>query len=51
LSFRTASGAAGSRDPESSTWFAEGGKINHVAFGEILCSIPGSIPLRCMAPD
>jgi hypothetical protein len=50
VSFRTVSGEAGSRDPESSKWFAEGGRIDIVAFSEPLRWIPDSIPLRCMLP-
>jgi hypothetical protein len=32
-------------------WSAEGDVIDNAAFGEFLCWIPGSIPLRCMAPE
>jgi hypothetical protein len=35
LSSRTASGEAGLRDPGPSMWFAEGGKMNIAAFGEL----------------
>jgi hypothetical protein len=34
------------RDPESSTWFAEGGFINIVACGDPSRWIPDTVPLK-----